>query len=84
MKAFDISEYIRKGKALLKRPEWSEYKKVMLEAGVPEWYAGSCEKIKYLFPRAHAAAYMIKILRQAWYRLNYPGDYRIVAEKYEL
>jgi len=84
MKAFDISEYIRKGKALLKRPEWSEYKKVMLEAGAPEWYAGSCEKIKYLFPRAHAAAYMIKILRQAWYRLNYPEEYRIVAEKYEL
>ncbi len=84
MKAFDISEYIRKGKALLKRPEWSEYKKVMLEAGAPEWYAGSCEKIKYLFPRAHAAAYMIKILRQTWYRLNYPEEYRIVAEKYEL
>lgn len=84
MKVFDISEYIRKGKALLKRPEWSEYKKEMLEAGVPAWYAGSCEKIKYLFPRAHAAAYMIKILRQAWYRLNYPEEYRIVAEKYEL
>lgn len=84
MKAFDISEYLRKGKARLMRPEWSGYKKEMLGAGVPEWYVGSCEKIRYLFPRAHAAAYMIKIMRQAWYRLRYPGDYRIAAEKYEL
>lgn len=68
--AFTIMESVRKGKGL--KPEWEEE---MLGHGVPEWYIGSCKKIKYMFPKAHAAAYVMMAWRIAWYKINYPLEY---------
>ena len=68
--AFTIMESVRKGKGL--KPEWEEE---MLAHDVPEWYIGSCKKIKYMFPKAHAAAYVMMAWRIAWYKINYPLEY---------
>lgn len=68
--AFTIMESVRKGKGL--KPEWEEE---MLSHDVPEWYIGSCKKIKYMFPKAHAAAYVMMAWRVAWYKINYPLEY---------
>ena len=75
-KSFTIMERVRKGLvAKGKCKEWPEYKKDMLEHGVPEWYIGSCEKIKYMFPKAHAAAYVMMAYRIAYCKVNYPLAY---------
>ncbi|MEG2457481.1 MAG: PolC-type DNA polymerase III [Bacilli bacterium] len=74
-KSFKISEFIRKGKTHKLPDEWEEYKKILKEHDVPEWYIGSCEKIKYMFPKAHASAYVINSLRVAWFKLYHPLNY---------
>ncbi len=65
--AFTIMESVRKGKGL--KPEME---KAMTEAKVPDWYIWSCKKIKYMFPKAHAAAYVMMAWRIAYCKINYP------------
>ena len=84
--AFTIMESVRKGKGL--RDEWIT---TMKEHGVPDWYIWSCKKIKYMFPKAHAAAYVMMAYRIAWFKvfqpLAYYGAYfsiRATAFSYEL
>ena len=69
--SFTIMEKVRKGKGLT-----PEFEKSMKEAGVPDWYIWSCKKIKYMFPKAHAAAYVMMAYRIAYCKVNYPlADY---------
>ena len=72
IKAFKIMEFVRKGKASKDPESWQEHVKTMQEANIPEWFIGSCAKIKYMFPKAHAAAYVISAFRIAWYKVHMP------------
>lgn len=74
--SFSIMESVRKGKvARHEEKKWEEWKQAMLAAGVPEWYCGSCEKIQYMFPKAHAAAYVMMAWRVAYCKIHYPLEY---------
>ncbi|MBQ3705070.1 MAG: PolC-type DNA polymerase III [Clostridia bacterium] len=68
--AFSTMESVRKGKGL--KPEMEQ---AMNEAGVPEWFMESCRKIKYMFPKGHAVAYVTMSLRVAWFKLHMPQAY---------
>ena len=68
--AFDTMESVRKGKGL--KPEMEA---AMAEHNVPEWFVDSCKKIKYMFPKGHAAAYVMMSLRVAWYKVYQPKAY---------
>lgn len=67
LKAFKIMENVRKGKGLTEEEE-----KLMIENNVPNWYIISCKKIKYMFPKGHAVAYVMMTVRIAFYKINYP------------
>ena len=74
--SFNIMEKVRKGQvAKGKVKQWEDWKKEMLSHGVPEWYIWSCGKIKYMFPKAHAAAYVMMAYRIAYCKINYPLAY---------
>ena len=68
--AFDTMEFVRKGKGL--KPEMEQ---AMIEHNVPEWFIDSCKKIKYMFPKGHAVAYVTMSLRVAWYKVYRPAAY---------
>ena len=72
IKAFKIMEFVRKGKASKDPDTWAGYEKDMREAGIEEWYITSCKKIKYMFPKAHATAYVMSAFRIAYYKVHYP------------
>ena len=90
--SFNIMEKVRKGMvAKGKCEQWPEWKADMKAHNVPDWYIGSCEKIKYMFPKAHAAAYVMMGWRIAWYKVFEPLAYyaaffsiRASAFSYEL
>ena len=68
--SFKIMESVRKGKGLT-----PDYEKVMKEHDVPDWYLWSCKKIKYMFPKAHAVAYVMMGIRIAWFKIHEPLAY---------
>ncbi|MBR5059162.1 MAG: PolC-type DNA polymerase III [Clostridia bacterium] len=74
--AFDIMESVRKGKvAKHTEKSWPIWSEEMKKHNVPEWYLRSCEKIQYMFPRAHAVAYVLLSVRMAWFKLYEPLAY---------
>ena len=75
IKAFKIMEFVRKGKASKDPEGWAKFKADMQKAGIAEWYINSCEKIKYMFPKAHAAAYVMSAFRIAYFKVHMPGVY---------
>lgn len=70
--AFEISEFIRKGKAANNPNKWEGYKNIMRQNKLPDWYIWSCGQIKYMFPKAHATAYVMMALRIAWFKYYKP------------
>ena len=75
--AFDIMEAVRKGKVAKGgfKPGWEE---AMREHEVPDWYIESCRKIKYMFPKAHAVAYLMSAIRLMWFKLYHPAEFYAV------
>ena len=73
--AFEIAEFVRKGKARSVDKKWQSYKRKMEDAGAPDWFIASCEKVRYLFPRAHSYIYALHAWWSAWFKLHYPKEF---------
>ena len=74
-KAFKIMEFVRKGKPSSDPETWESFKKDMVDAKIDNWFINSCGKIKYMFPKAHAAAYVMSAYRIAWFKVHKPLYY---------
>lgn len=72
IKAFKIMEFVRKGMPSKLPDIWEEHATTLREGNIPEWYIESCHKIKYMFPKAHAVAYVMSALRIAWFKVYHP------------
>ena len=75
IKAFKIMEFVRKGRPSREPEAWQEFVEIMKEAKIEDWYIKSCQKIKYMFPKAHAAAYVTSAFRIAYYKVHKPIIY---------
>jgi DNA polymerase-3 subunit alpha (Gram-positive type) len=75
LKSFKIMEFVRKGKASKDPKTWKEHVETMKSAGIEDWFIDSCGKIKYMFPKAHACAYVTSAFRIAWFKVHMPGVY---------
>lgn len=74
--AFKIMEFVRKGKPSKEKEEWQNvWIPKMKEKNIPDWYIDSCTKIKYMFPKAHAVAYVMMACRVAWFKVHHPIFY---------
>jgi DNA polymerase-3 subunit alpha (Gram-positive type) len=72
LKAFEIMEFVRKGKPSKDKATWVTYEQEMKNHNVPPWYIWSASQIKYMFPKAHATAYVIMAMRIAWFKVYHP------------
>lgn len=70
--AFDIMEFVRRGKPSSDAKQWDIYSKMMKEKNVANWYIESCRRIKYMFPKGHAVAYVMMAMRIAYFKVHYP------------
>ncbi|CAM3092386.1 PolC-type DNA polymerase III [Streptobacillus felis] len=73
--AFNIMEFVRKGQPSKNKEKWAEYKNSMMANNIDEWYIESCEKIKYMFPKGHAVAYVMMAVRIAYFKVYYPLEF---------
>lgn len=70
--AFKIMEFVRKGKPSKDAEKWNEYSEIMKEKNVKDWYIESCRRIKYMFPKGHAVAYVMMAMRIAYFKVHFP------------
>lgn len=70
--AFKIMEFVRKGRPSREAEQWEEYSKLMKKHTVPDWYIESCRRIKYMFPKGHAVAYVMMAMRIAYFKVHHP------------
>lgn len=73
--AFTIMEFVRKGQPTKNPEKWKEYSQIMKEHKVKQWYIDSCEKIKYMFPKGHAVAYVMMAVRIAYFKVHHPLEF---------
>ena len=73
--SFKIMEFVRKGKASKDKAKWLEYEKLLKDLNIPSWFIESCSKIKYMFPKAHATAYVSAAYKIAWFKVYKPINY---------
>ena len=79
--AYEIMEDVRKGKGISKCLKYYNYK-TLLECNLPDWFIDSCNKIKYLFPRAHAISHTLLAWKLIWFKIHYKKEYEAVINNY--